>query len=174
MAGEGLAVDAAFGPTEAGAADGDFDAAGDGLESGVPGRGYCPELLSDGTDTTGSLGEDSSVARRLSFSSGVGDSSCAKTPADRAARNSAAVMASDFISSVVLVRTARSTAQAHGFPAATLASVADSGQERFDTAAELNRHCSRCEPEMPHGCATGFGLTLSLAPEVRSLHRPAC
>ncbi len=74
-AGEGLAVDAAFVATEVGATDGDFDAAGVGLESGVPGRGYCPELRSDGIDTTGSLGDDSSVARKLSFSSGVGDSS---------------------------------------------------------------------------------------------------
>ncbi len=115
MAGEGLAVDAAFVPTEAGAGDGDFDAAGVGLESGVPGRGYRPGLLSDGTDTTGALGDDSSVARRLSFSSGVGDSSCANAPWDRAARNSAAVRASDFISSVVLVPAARSSAQAPGF-----------------------------------------------------------
>ncbi len=130
MAG-GRAVDAAFVPTAAGAGDGDFDAAGVGLESGVPGRGYRPGLLSDGTATTGSLGDDSSVARRLSFSSGVGDSSCANAPGDRAARNSAAGTASDFIFCCVRPGGAQ-LCTSPGFPAATLVSVGDSGQERFD------------------------------------------
>ncbi len=67
-AGEGPFFGAGEG--EAAAMDGE----GLGVESGVPGRGYL-ELRSDGVETIGSSCEPGSVARRLSFSAGVGDSS---------------------------------------------------------------------------------------------------
>lgn len=51
-----------------------MEAEGLGVERGVPGRGYLA-LRSDGMETIGSSWEPGSVARRLSFSGGVGDSS---------------------------------------------------------------------------------------------------
>lgn len=83
-------------------------------------------------------------------------------------------MASDFISSVLLVPTTRNSLRSLSFPAVTLASVGDSGQERFDygSGTQLPPQALRARDRarMPDR----FRLTLSLTPAVRSLHPPAC
>lgn len=99
-AGDDFAADSTLVAAEADEGDGDLAAAGVGVTSGVPGRGY-PELRSDGTDTIGSLDDEGSVARRLSFSTGVGDSSCPNAPRGRAASKSTAAKGNDLISSMI-------------------------------------------------------------------------